>query len=120
MAQLMLEFAKAISFFLCIVSLYHAAIHTFFLPGTYWRERLAYALVRLAFAACVCLLSGMLFLVPTRTNPDRNLTLSHTPPVRLYLWSLACIVALFTVGWFLSDLFQQTGHFITFRHLEKF
>jgi hypothetical protein len=116
----MLEFAKAVSFFLCIVALYQAAIHTFFLPGTHWRERLVYALVRLAFAACVCLLSGMLFLWPTRTNPDRNLTLSHTLPVRLYLWSLACIAALFTVGWFFSDLAAQCGHFITLRNLEKF
>jgi hypothetical protein len=116
----MLEFAKSVSFFLCIVSLYFAAIHTFFLPGTHWRERLVYALVRLAFAACVCLLSGMLFLWPAHSNPDRNLTLSHTPPVRLYLWSLACIAGLFIVGWFLSDLAQQCGHFITFRNYEKF
>ena len=116
----MLEFAKAISFFFCIVVLYQTAIHTFFLPGTRWRERLIFALARLAFAACVCLLSGLLFLWPTRTNPDRNLTLSHTPPVRLYLWSLACMAGLFVVGWFLSDLAQQSGHFITFRNLEKY
>lgn len=117
---MLLEFAKAISFFLCIITLYHAAIHSFFLPGTRWSERLAYALVRLAFAACVCLLSGILFLVPAPNNPDRDLTLSHTPPVRLYLWSLACMAALFALGWFLSDLTQQTGHFVTFRNLEKF
>jgi hypothetical protein len=117
---MILELAKAISFFVCIIALYQAAIHTFFLPGTHWRERLVYALVRLAFAACVCGLSGMLFLWPTRANPDRNLTLSRTPPVRLYLWGLASIAVLFTVGWFLSDLAQQSGHFITLRNLEKY
>ena len=115
-----LDLAKAASFFLCILCLYHAAIHTFFLPGTHWHERLIFALARLAFAACICLLSGMLFLIPARTNPDRNLTLSHTPPVRLYLWSLGTIAALFLLGWFLSDLAQQSGHFITFRNLEKY
>ena len=117
---MILEFAKAVSFFLCIVSLYHAAIHAFFVPGTHWRERLVYALVRLAFAACLCGLSGILFLWPTPANPDRNLTLSHTPPMRLCLWSLACIAAFFMLGWFLSDLIQQSGHFITLRNLEKF
>ncbi len=117
---MILDLAKAISFFLCIVSLYHAAIHTFFLPGTHWRERLVFALARLAFAACICLLSGLLFLVPVRTNPDRDLTLSHTPPVRLYLWSLAAMGALFLLSWFLTDLAQQSGQFITLRNLERF
>lgn len=116
---LLLDIAKATSFFLCIVCLYHAAIHTFFLPGTHWRERLVFALVRLAFAACICLLSGILFLVPARTNPDRDLALSQTPPVRLYLWSLGAIAALFILGWFLSDLAQQSGHFITLRNLQQ-
>ena len=116
---MLLDIAKAASFFLCIVCLYHAAIYTFFLPGTHWHDRLIFALARLAFAACICLLSGILFLVPVRTNPDRDLALSHTPPVRLYLWSLAAITALFLLGWFLSDLAQQSGHFITLRNLEK-
>ena len=116
---MLLDLAKAVSFFLCIVCLYQAAIHTFFLPGTHWHDRLLFALVRLAFAACICLLSGILFLVPARTNPDRDLTLSHTPPVRLYLWSLGAITLLFLLGWLLSDLAQQSGHFITLRNLQQ-
>lgn len=116
----MLEVAKTLSFVVCILTLYHAAIHSFFIPGAHWRERLVFMLVRLAFAACVCYLSGMLFVWPSSANPDRNLTLTHTPPVRLYLWGMVCIAGLFVVGWFFSDLIQQCGPFITTRTLEKF
>jgi hypothetical protein len=121
---MLLDLAKAASFFLCILSLYHAAIHAFFVPGAHWRERLVFALVRLAFAGCICLLSGMLFTLPARTNPDADpqldQPLARTLPVRLYLWSVGAIAVLFTAGWYLGDLAQQCGPFISSRAMEKF
>ncbi len=117
---MLLDLAKAVSFFLCIVSLYHAAIHAFFVPGAQWRERLVFALVRLGLAGCICLLSGMLFALPARTNPDRDQPLGRTLPVRLYLWSLGAIAAFFTAGWYLGNLAQQCGPFISSRAMESF
>ncbi len=117
---MLLDLAKAVSFFLCIVSLYHAAIHAFFVPGTHWRERLVFALVRLAFAGCVCLLSGMLFVFPARTNPDRDQPLGRTLPVRLYLWSFGAIAVLFAAGWYFDELAKQCGPFISSRIMERF
>jgi hypothetical protein len=117
---MLLDLAKAVTFFCSILALCQAALHTFFIPGTYWHERLIYALVYLAFATCVCLLSGIVFILPVPTNPDRNQPLAQTIPVRLYLWSVAGISIIFAVSWYLSDLAQQCGPFITFRTYEKF
>lgn len=115
-----LDLAKAVAFFFCILVVCRTALYTFFVPGIHWRERLIYALVYLAFAACVCLLSGIVFTLPVRANPDRNQPLAQSMPVRLYLWSLVGISILFVLSWYLADLAQQCGPFITFRTYEKF
>jgi hypothetical protein len=116
----LLDLAKALSFFACIVVVYHAAIHTFFVPGLKWEERLALAVLKLALAACVCFLSGMVFTWPTRTNPDRGLALTATLPVRFFLWSAAGIAVLFICSWYYSDLAQQAGPFVSTRTLKPF
>src|SRR5580692_11342105 len=90
-----LDLTKALSFFACIVVVYHAAIHTLFVPGARWEERLAFALLKLALAACVCFLSGIVFTWPTRTKPDHGLALSATLPVRFFYWASAAIAVLF-------------------------
>ena len=115
-----LDLAKALSFFLCILALYHASIHAFFVPGARWEERMLLALVRLVFAACVCLLSGLLFTWPVRSNPDRFQKLTATLPVRLFLWSSLCLVALFLSSWYLADMVQQAAPFISSRTLQRF
>ena len=117
---MLLDLGKAFSFFACIVVVYHAAIHTFFLPGAKWEERLALALLKLALAACVCFLSGMVFTFPTRSNPDRGLALTSTLPVRFFFWSSAAIMALFLASWYFGDLVQQAAPFISSRTLERF
>ncbi len=115
-----LDLTKALSFFACIVVVYHAAIHTFFVPGAKWEERLDLALLKLALAACVCFLSGLVFTWPSRTNPDRALALTATLPVRFFFWSTAVIAGLFLSSWFLGDLVQQAAPFISSRTLQRF
>jgi hypothetical protein len=117
---MLLDLAKAVAFFFCILAVCRAALYTFFIPGTHWHERLFYAFIHLALAACICFLSGIVFSLPIPTNPDRNQPLAHTMPVRLYLWSLIGISILFAMSWYLADLAQQSGAFITFRTYEKF
>jgi hypothetical protein len=117
---MLLDLAKALSFFTCIVAVYHAAIHPFFVPGARWEERLALALMKLALAACVCFLSGMVFTWPTRTNPDRSLQLTSTLPVRFFFWSSLGIAGLFLSSWYFSDLVQQAAPFISSRTLQRF
>lgn len=115
-----LDLTKALSFFACIVVVYHAAINTFFVPGAKWEERLALAVVKLALAACVCFLSGMLFTWPARSNPDRGVALTSTLPVRFFFWSAAGIALLFVCSWYFTDLPQEAAPFITSRTLRQF
>lgn len=117
---MLFDLTKAFSFFACIVVVYHAAINTFFVPGIKWEERLTLALLKLAFAACVCFLSGMIFTMPIRTNPDRALALTATLPVRFFFWSAAGIIVLFFCSWYFTDLVQQAAPFISSRTLHSF
>jgi hypothetical protein len=116
----MLELGKAACFFLCILSLYEAAIHAFFVPGARWEERMLLATLRLGWAAYICFMSGLLFRIPLRSNPDRGQRLTATLPVRLFIWSSACIVVLFFSSWCLADLGQRAAPFISDRTLQRF
>jgi hypothetical protein len=99
----MLELAKAVSFLVCILSLYWAGISAFFVPGTEWQERLWIAAFKLVAAAAVCFYSGMVFSWPSRTNPTAFQRLTATLPVRLFFWAVAGISVLFTLSWYVAD-----------------
>lgn len=116
----MLELGKAVCFFCCILALYQASINAFFVPGAGWRERLLLAFLRLAFAAWVCIVSGLVFTFPLRSNPERGKKLSATLPVRLFVWGSVCIAALFFCSWYMSDLAQDAAPFISNRTLYRF
>lgn len=115
-----LDLAKALFFLFCMLSVYHAATHAFFMPGTRWEERLAVTLIYLAFSASVCIFSGLLFAWPTQTNPDRDQRLVATLPVRLFLWSAVVILALFFGSWYIEDLSQQAAPFISNHSSDRF
>lgn len=117
---MLLDLSKAVFFFLCILSLFHAATRVFFVTGVGWRERLIITLVYLAFSATVCLFSGLLFAWPVASNPDRGQRLVRTLPVQLFFWGSALVVAAFLTSWYLSDLVQQASPFISDRTLQGF
>ena len=104
----MLELAKAVSFLVCILSLYWAGISAFFVPGAQWEERLWIAAFKLLAAAAVCFYSGMVFSWPSRTNPTAFQRLTATLPVRLYFWAVAAITVMFTLSWYLAGSEAQT------------
>ncbi|HEY1985470.1 MAG TPA: hypothetical protein VGG85_08675 [Terracidiphilus sp.] len=99
----MLELAKAVSFLVCILSLYWAAISAFFVPGSRWEERLWVALFKLLAAAAICFYSGMVFSWPSRTNPNAFQRLTSTMPVRLFFWALGGIAVLFLLAWYIAE-----------------
>jgi hypothetical protein len=101
--RLMLEIAKAVSFLVCILSIYWAAISAFFVPGAQWEERLWLAAFKLLGAAAVCFYSGMVFSWPSRSNPTAFQRLTATMPVRLFFWAVAGIAVLFALSWYLAD-----------------
>ena len=115
--RMFLDLAKAISFFSSILALYHASIQAFFVPAARWEERLVMAAARLGFAACICFLAGFVFTWPARSNPDRFQRITTTLPVRLFFWSAGGIVVLFLCSWYLADLAQQAGPYVSNRTL---
>jgi len=117
---MLLDLSKAAFFFLSILSLFHAAVVAFFLTGETWRERLIATAIYLAFAATVCLFTGLLFAWPSQANPDRGQPLVATLPVRLFIWSSVLIAALFLSSWYLGDLVQNASPFISDRTLQRF
>src|ERR1700757_3427858 len=56
----------------------------FFVPATRWEDRFAASLVRILFAGCVCMISGLLFHISQPQVP-----LARALPVRLFLWAMS-------------------------------
>lgn len=102
---MILELARALSFFLSVLSLYPVLVSAFFVPGTRWQERLAACLFHAGFAACVCFASGMLFIWPSRAHPRPTGTLLSTLPVRIFFCGMAGMAVLFALGWYLEENF---------------
>jgi hypothetical protein len=98
----MLELAKAATFFACILSLYWTALTAFFDPGLRWQDRLILALAKLALAAALSLLSGLVFRLPLRSNPDARQPLTSTLPMRLFFWTAPLLLLLFLATWYLT------------------
>jgi hypothetical protein len=107
---MLLELAKALTFFLSMISLYPVLMSAFFLPGTHWEERLAMALLKVALAGCICFASGLLFSWPSSANRQtaiREATqpLLSTLPVRLFFWSTIGMTILFAASWYLETYY---------------
>jgi hypothetical protein len=101
---MLLELARPFSFFLAMLSLYPVLVNAFFVPGTRWPERLAAALLHIALAGCVCFMSGLLYSRPSEESPDGELLMA-TLPVRMFLWTMAGMMVLFALTWFLEEYF---------------
>ena len=102
---MLLELLKPLTFFLSMLSLYPVLLSAFFEPGTRWEERLELALLRVAFAACVCLASGLVYCWPSRIGPEAGEPVLATLPVRLFFWAVAGMALLFAISWFLEEYY---------------
>jgi hypothetical protein len=98
---MLLDLARALSFFLSLLSLYPVALSAFFVPGARLEDRLVLALENIALAGCICFFSGILFAKPWRETESGE-HLIETLPVRLYLWSMLGVAILFCLSWYLE------------------
>ena len=101
---MILDLAKALSFFLSMLSLYPVVGSAFFIPGSRWEDRMVLALARVGLAGCMCLLSGILFARPWLPDHSSDHLLA-TLPVRLYLWTVAGVAVLFALSWYFDAEF---------------
>ena len=95
--RLLLDLSKIVSFAMSILSLWALLDTAFFIPATRWEDRFIASLTRIAFAGCVCLISGLLFHL---SQP--HVSLARTLPVRLFFWALSGFALFFALGWYLD------------------
>ncbi len=115
---MLLDLAQPAALLLSIVSLY-ATFHAAFLaPAIPIEDRLQHALVRLAFAAAISLIAGLLFreaIIDYEARFDAefhtwfggnprpsNPSLLATLPIRLFCWSTAAMAGLFAISWYIE------------------
>jgi hypothetical protein len=99
---MLLELLRPLSFFLSMLSLYPVMLSAFFVPGSHWEDRLEMALLRVAFAACVCFASGILYAWHPRFSAEATEPLLSTLPVRLFFWGIGGMTLLFALSWWLD------------------
>jgi hypothetical protein len=102
---MLLDIAKALSFFVSVLSLYPVVLSAFFVPGSRLEDRLLLALEKIALAGCICCLSGILFAKPWRASQGTSAHLMATLPVKLYLWTVLAVAVLFALSWYLEVSF---------------
>jgi hypothetical protein len=103
----MFELGKFVTLGASILSLVALLGSAFFVPGAGWEDRLIGSLTYLALAGCLCFASGILFREDAlRHDPEAEITLSSTLPVKLFYWGLGLMVLFFLLGWFLDTFFM--------------
>ena len=98
----MLDLLKAVATAATVAAIYRVGIAAFFSPATRWEDRVVDGVARLAIAVCVAIAGGMLFVWPSRKNPDRGRPLVLALPVQMLLWSTILMALLFAASLYLS------------------
>jgi hypothetical protein len=98
-----LELARPLSFLLSLLSLYPVLLSAFFVPGGHWEDRLQVALLRAAFAGCICFASGLLYAWHAPAGEAQNLL--STLPVKLFFFAVLGMAVLFALSWYLDTYY---------------
>ena len=110
---MLLEIAQPISLLLCILSLFRVFHAAFLAPAVDWDQRIVHSLALLAVSACICAVSGLIFLEAGSAATVESTSLRSTLPVRLFFWSACGIVVLFLTCWYLET------HFVLYRDVRR-
>jgi hypothetical protein len=96
---MLIEIAKPIALFLCMVSLGAVFYTAFLVPASDLEQKTWDSIMLLSFAAGICLSSGMIFRETTQAGTE---PLTRTLPVQLFLWAAFVMLALFLASWYLE------------------
>jgi hypothetical protein len=97
---MLVEIAKPLTLFFCILSLYavfHAALLN---PSVDMQDRISDSVARLLLAALISFVSGLVFRAANGTGCVR---LTATLPVQLFCWAAGAMLVLFVVSWYLES-----------------
>jgi hypothetical protein len=103
--RMLLEIARTLSFFVSMLALYPVVAGAFFVPGSYWQDRLILAAARMGLAGCMALVSGILFARPWLYDDGAGRRLMAALPVRIYLWTVLGVAILFLLSWYLEEFY---------------
>jgi len=96
---MLVEVAKPLTLFFCILSLYavfHAALLN---PSAGMQDRIPDSLTRLLLAAGISFISGLVF---RAANGTGSVPLTSTLPVQLFCWAAGAMLVLFVVSWYVE------------------
>ena len=97
---MLVEVAKPLTLFLCILSLY-AVLNTALLnPSVAMQDRISDSVARLALAAGISLISGLVF---RAADCSGGVRLTATLPVQMFCWAAGAMVVLFVVSWYVES-----------------
>ncbi|WP_263383924.1 hypothetical protein [Granulicella arctica] len=116
---MVLDIAKPVALLLSILSLFSVFHAAFLVTATTVNDRIDDSLFRLAFAAGIAIISGLLFreaerdyearfdaefnaFFGTTTAPAPAPSLAKTLPVRVFCWATAAMIILFAVSWYIE------------------
>lgn len=95
---MLLDLARALSFFVTILSLLALFDGAFFVVATTWQQRLVVCMMRVLLATGAALASGLLF----RHSTHSPVSLSKTLPMQVFLWTLFSLAVVFVLAWYLD------------------
>jgi hypothetical protein len=100
---MLVELAKPVTLVFCILSLLSVFHSAFLAPASDLQQRIGDALGRLALAAAICMISGLIFRKATQAAHSGNARLTTTLPVLLFCWASGSMLILFIVSWYLES-----------------
>jgi hypothetical protein len=96
------EVAKPVALVFCILSLYAVFNAAFLGLSIDMHQRVCDSLSRLALAAAICGISGLIFSDARHDGAPATRRLTTTLPVRLFCWASVAMLVLFVVSWYLE------------------
>ena len=96
---MLVEIAKPVTLVFCILSLYAVFDAAFLSISIDLQQRIYESLLRVALAAVISLVSGVIFRDTSRT---RESALVATLPVRIFCWAATIMLVLFVLSWYLE------------------
>ena len=97
------EIAKPVTLVFCILSLYAVFDAAFLAVSIDMHQKIYESLIRLALAAAISLISGLIFRDATLEPHAGGEPLTATLPVQLFCWGSGVMLVLFIVAWCLES-----------------
>jgi hypothetical protein len=110
---MLVELAKPLTLFLCIVCLYSVFTTALLNPSSDMEQKIYDSLARLMLAAGISLVSGLIFRAAAHKAAGGRVRLTSTLPVQMFLWAAGFMLALFLISWYLQRhcIFYRDIHF---------